>query len=286
MSRRQVRSKSIKRAKMNGLYFAAETKFDEMDVLRAVCRKYPRAWVSYYSAARVHGLWIPRELPQDQIHVSVEYPHSRIRRAGLVSHESRNSRNLIDLGPLRITSPARTVMDLARFLSTDDLTALIDQLIRLPRLAFEGIERPLMTLAEWNSELDTFHGTGKKKLVVATKQARIGSDSRAESLLRLEIIRSGLPEPELQLTFGHMGIPGFSADMGYKKLRIAVHYDGRDHRNATQHHGDNSRDYYLEKAGWRNLRCSAVDFNEGFKTFCQRLRLVIEERRTELMVAA
>lgn len=286
LSSGQLRSKSIRKARMSGLYFSEGAALDEVGVIRAVCRKYPASWASHFSAARIHGLWIPDEQLREQIHMSTLKPQARIRRGGIVSHESRTATGVISMAGIRISEPGRAVREMARLLPIEDVVVLIDQLIRIPRNKFDGTSTPILALSQWKNELADIRGAGKTKLVNATKLARVGSDSRPETLLRLAIVRSGLPEPELQLTFAHLGIFGFSADMGYSELRIAIHYDGRDHRRADQQHSDNSRDYLLEREGWRNLRCSSKDLAEGFVTFCDRLRHLIAEQQAILKTSA
>jgi hypothetical protein len=62
---------------------------------------------------------------------------------------------------------------------------------------------------------------------------------------------AGLPEPELQVQI----VPGDSyspaADMGYRRHRMAIQYDGGHHLTREQQSRDNRRDEAFNSAGRR-----------------------------------
>ena len=58
--------------------------------------------------------------------------------------------------------------------------------------------------------------------------------------------------PELQFPVGP-----YLLDLAYPKIRLAVEYDGRDHRTADRALHDLHREAYLTKRGWDVLRLRA-----------------------------
>ncbi|NQX13701.1 DUF559 domain-containing protein [Microbacteriaceae bacterium VKM Ac-2855] len=77
-----------------------------------------------------------------------------------------------------------------------------------------------------------------------------------ESLLRLLIIRSGLPAPELNVDiFDENGTFIGRGDMVYRKERTIVEYDGAQHRSdEAQYDRDITRWDAFVDAGWRLVR--------------------------------
>lgn len=281
-SGQRVRRKDISQTPVRGLYFFEDIPLEEEHVLRGLQRIYSNSWASHFSAARFHKLAAPPHELAALVHLSTPKEQTKIRRKGVVSYQPSDSSGLTSWRGIRISRPYRTVMELARIAKIDDLVIMIDQLIREPRPEIERNWSPICPLSEWNERLGLWRGYGKKKLVEATKLARVGSDSPPETRLRLSIVRAGLPEPTLQIELPVRGWPRPSADLGYEDLKIAVHYDGATHRTAKQQGSDNWRDNAFASQGWRNLRCSAADLANEFTNTCRQLRILIQEQREAL----
>jgi very-short-patch-repair endonuclease len=73
-----------------------------------------------------------------------------------------------------------------------------------------------------------------------------------ETRIRVAIHRYGLPPPELQFPVGP-----FLLDLAYPEQRLAIEYDGRDHRTAARALRDLRREAYLTRQGWDVLRLEA-----------------------------
>ena len=56
-----------------------------------------------------------------------------------------------------------------------------------------------------------------------------------------------------------------AADLGYRRFRIAVQYDGAPHLTREQQSRDNRRDEAFLNAGWAYFKVNGDDLAEGFR---------------------
>ena len=97
---------------------------------------------------------------------------------------------------------------------------------------------------------------GIGRLREALEGIRANIDSARESMLRLLIVRGGLPEPEVNAVItNRYGATIGLGDLVYAKERVLVEYDGRGHwDNDRQFARDIRRlDEFMED-GWRAIR--------------------------------
>ncbi len=121
---------------------------------------------------------------------------------------------------------------LGSILSHDDLVAVGDYLVLDPRIGEAGERRPYAGLDQLRSRALSYRGAGARAVRSAARDVRSGAESRRETLLRLLLVRGGLPEPELgqEIRDGDGDLLGY-ADMLYREQRVVVEYDGDQHRN-------------------------------------------------------
>ena len=88
-----------------------------------------------------------------------------------------------------------------------------------------------------------------------------GAQSPKESWLRVLLIEAGFPRPQTQIPIlAPDGYPRYFLDLGWPELKIAVEYDGEQHRtDRVQYRGDVTRSEYIEHLGWRRIRVLAGD---------------------------
>ena len=263
------------------LYLPTGWEFELRGLARALSAATPGAWISHITAAILLGLWLPSwYLGCRELHLSKPKTLPPVRREGVVGHTVLAfDEELMVWDGIRISTPARTWLDLARVLPLEDLVALGDQLVRQPRARLEGRAEPWTTLPQLKAML-----TRHRKLqgIVKARQAleliRCGSDSAPETFLRLALADAGLPEPELQLQI----VPGDryspAADLGYRRQMIAIQYDGGHHRTREQQSSDNRRDELFNAAGWRYFKFNADDLAENFRGAVKRVRAALSTR--------
>ncbi len=244
---------------------------------------------SHQTAAIIWGIPLPLQVSNEKttegrpiLHVSSLAPQNRPRGAGIVGHRAQpvQMTPMLHRG-LRVSGPVDTWLALASLtqvhngrkvplLSIPDLVAAGDYLIQVPVIAASPIDRsrPFATIEELAARVHNFRGKGKQRLKKALPLVRMGSESRMESLLRLKIIDSGLPEPELnrEITDASGTFIG-RADLVYPEFRVIVEYDGDQHRtDLEQYRKDVKRLWQFTKAGWQVIRVLYdgvfTDFNE------------------------
>ena len=250
----------------HGLYRPASWAFELRDAARALCAATPGAWISHTTAARLHGLILPPWLSDsNELHLSKPRKLVSVRRKGVVGHTVLARAGEVEAAQgLQISTRARTWLDLARTLPLPELTCIGDQLIRIPRAVFEGRDTPYATITTLRAMLD---GHRNLQGIVRAREAlgllRVGADSGPETLLRLAMLDAGLPEPDLQLTLWEPpGAP--SADLGYRRRKIAIQYNGSGHLDELQVQSDSRRDSAFRNAGWTVLIFDREDLADGF----------------------
>ncbi|WP_133725635.1 hypothetical protein [Nesterenkonia aurantiaca] len=245
----------------------------------ALLRERPDAWLSHSSAAQIHGLWLPDRLLTDhRLYLShAPEPGLWTRRQGVCGHRvALRPQDVTTRGSLRLSTPGRTWLDVAPLCNERELIILGDQLVRPPYQRFEGRREPHAALEELAALLDRSRGVpGRRRCLVALTWVRVGADSIQETLLRLALIRAGLPEPELQVP----AQPGYRwsprADLGYPAPKIAIQYEGDTHFTPQQQRADQRRDNIFLAEGWRVLRFNSEDSREGFQRAVAQVRAAL-----------
>jgi hypothetical protein len=263
------------------IYVPAGSEPDLIDRVRAHLAVTPGAWASHQTAAAVHRMPVPPWLSDHAVlHLSKPYGLPRPRRRGVVGHEVRfRPSELCYLEGMRLSTPARTWLDLAMQLPHEHLVGLGDHLLRIPRQGLEGRSEPYATkdsLAEMLLRHPKMKGVVRCRL--ALEDMRVGSDSVPETLLRLAIQYAGLPEPELQLQLAPNDPFSPSGDLGYREFRIVIQYEGSHHDDDAQRLSDARRDRAFRLAGWIVIHVRLEDLREDFRGVIRRISAAIHER--------
>jgi very-short-patch-repair endonuclease len=214
-------------------------------------------FLSHVTAAGVWGIAIPLRLRDGPLHVSTTVPRNAPRIGGVVGHrlDERQVETVLVDG-MRVTTPTETWRHLATLLAIDDLVVAGDSLVRR--------RAPLATEAELVRALARHGGKrGVRRLRAAHLLVRSGTDSPAETRLRLLIGRAGLPEPVVN---PRVELPGYGvafADLAFPSQRVAVEYDGAQHRvDARQFERDVLRLEAFAAADWRVIRILATHLRD------------------------
>jgi hypothetical protein len=95
----------------------------------------------------------------------------------------------------------------------------------------------------------------------ALSLADAGAQSPKETWLRLLLIGAALPRPQTQIpVLDEFGEVFAYLDMGWPEVKVAVEYDGQQHRtDERQYKWDNRRREKLERLGWIVVRVLAGD---------------------------
>jgi very-short-patch-repair endonuclease len=177
-------------------------------------------------------------------HVTVPGDPGRTRRAGIRVHRSATltPADTTTHRGIPITTPLRTLLDVAATLKRRSLEQALDRAERL--IDFAELQQAL-----------TAHRTrpGSPSLQAVLSTYTVGSvvtrSEQEERFLRL-CDDHGLPRPETNTR-----IEGMEVDFVWRDARLIVEVDGyKYHRLPTVFESDRERDVLLTLAGWRVLR--------------------------------
>ncbi|MDR7233013.1 hypothetical protein [Agrococcus sp. BE272] len=182
-----------------------------------------------------------------------------------------------ELDGLRLLGPLATALTLARELSHEALVQVADALLT-PSRSFPGLrlerkpERGYATPQELDDFIARCAGlAGVAALRAAAADARVGVDSRFETITRLLIVEAGLPEPVVHPPVVVDG-EEWHPDLGYPELRIAIEFEGDGHRDERQWHVDIDRYARFEAAGWTTVRVTRKHMARRGAHFVERVR--------------
>jgi very-short-patch-repair endonuclease len=227
-----------------------------------------RAVASHRTAAELWGL--PGRTTN-----FVELTCPRFRRArheGLVVHESL----VIDadataIARIPVTSVPRTLFDLAAVVGPVTLDLAVENALR----------RGFTDIAELQALLDRLARRGRPGItrfrqVLATRvPGQTLSESEAERLLLVALIRQGLPKPVVQYEIRDVdGRLVARVDFAFPDLKIAIEYDSYEHHTGRQALvRDGARRNAIVALGWLPLTATANDIANGGR------RLAVDVRR-------
>jgi hypothetical protein len=264
-----------------GVYDAAPPTATSGDTHRAVslgqvsatvARLSSRAVASHDSAALVEDLWVPGP-PASVVHVTIPGQPER-RATGLYVHASRLPAEFVaEIQGIRVTTIARTAVDLARGRSLPDALVAIDGAYRRlveaqrPRAKYELRERavPLSLHARIRDELEsafavTWSWPGTRVVRAALDLVEPASESAFESWSRGWIVARGLPHPVVNAEVVGDSGAAYVGDLVWRSRRLIGEADGLGKYGATAlemraaMRAERARQADLEAAGWRFVR--------------------------------
>lgn len=251
----------------------------EADVIRALQRADPDAVVCGLSAARLWGLPLPLEhsaWDREELDARITMNRSGIHRPrrGLVEWRSCAiaPAERTRVKGILTTSRLRTYLDLADVLPQDDLVAIGDHLVRIPRPSMEGRSMPHVEVSRLVDAVGRFKGRGARRLRSAMADVRVGADSPPETALRLALQRAGLPEPLLNITIHQDGRWLGDPDLAWREWKVCAEYDGRPHRTRRQQAKDVRRGERRRLAGWTELIITGEDMVDDAAQAIDRVR--------------
>jgi hypothetical protein len=263
---------------------------------------------SHVTAAALLGLRLPEGFRDESLHVSSLAPHRAPRGRGLTGHQVRGDRRHIVLpNGLRAAIPHDTWCDLSapiprtrrradtettgsgyravqfsptlwrghtpRPFTVDDLVVMGDGLLR--RIS------PLTTIDEMRSVVAQRAGRpGHRSLVQALELIRPNTDSARETMLRLLLVRAGLPEPQINVPIvNEFGAAIAHGDLAFVAQRVLVEYDGGHHRtDERQYNIDIDRLDSIMDLGWRVIRVNKASMIQAAQLVA-KIRHAVEQRQ-------
>jgi hypothetical protein len=248
LSRHELRSRYI--ALHQDVYVPRDAELTA--VLRAkACwlRSRRRGILAGFSASALHGAkWIDPALPATIIDTN-RRPAPGVH----VWEECVGDDEICVVDGMRLTTPTRTALDLARRYSLDVAVAAVDALAQATELKPADVELLI----------DRYQGRrGIKAARVALQLVDGGAQSPKETWLRLLLIRAGFPRPQTQIPVrNEWGWAEAYLDMGWEDIKVAAEYDGEHHRVSRYHYVKDIRRHekVAHSYGWIVIRVLAED---------------------------
>ncbi len=213
-------------------------------------RSRRRGILAGYSASALHGArWIDPTLPAAIIDTN------RHSVAGVQTWEERIDDDEIGiLADMRVTTPARTALDLARRLPLGVAVAAVDALAQVTELKPADVELLV----------DRYSGRrGIRAARAALALVDGGAQSPKETWLRLLLFRAGFPAVQTQIAVrNEWGWVEAYLDMGWEDIKVAVEYDGDQHRSDRRQYVKDIRRLEMldQRHGWIVVRVVAEDY--------------------------
>jgi hypothetical protein len=149
---------------------------------------------SHLTAARLLSLPTSYAMDADtRIHVTRPITSNRVRIPGFGGHRALHPREVVDVDGLPVVGAADTWVDLGELVGRGKPVGLDDLIIVGDACAtLLGGREPLARAC-----LRRVRPRGKRTLLEAYEEIRVGSASAGETVARLLLVRGGLPEPLL-----------------------------------------------------------------------------------------
>lgn len=211
-------------------------------------RSRRRGVLGGFSASALHGAkWISNTQPAEIFDSSRRQGRQVITRAGKLASDE-----IWQQGGIKLTSPARTALDLLCWYPIDAAIVATDSLARATRL----------NLAEVRLLVERYKGRREiRRAREALPLVDPGAESPRETWLRLLLVRAGFPPPQTQIGVrNEYGVVIAVVDMGWEHLKLGLEYEGDHHRtNRRQFNRDIHRYEELREMGWLIIRITVED---------------------------
>jgi very-short-patch-repair endonuclease len=166
-----------------------------------------------------------------------------VRRGGAIGYSGvLADHEVVEIDGLRVTTPQRTALDLARWLPLLDGVPAVDAMLHHQLVSLEALHAGASRLRGYRHKL---------RLERALELADDRAESPQESRLRIRlVVYAKLPAPEVQYVVPVAG-GEFRLDLAYVEVKIAIEYDGAEHHSSA---GDVAYDRWrrdmLRGHGW------------------------------------
>jgi hypothetical protein len=205
---------------------------------------------------------------------TVEITTSRlIRAAAIVSHGSPLSRRHVAwIGPIPVTDPARTLLDLGAVVPPGIVERALDDALRRDLTTLDRLWRRLRAEAERGRS-----GVGVLRQVLEARDpSSVPPESELEARLGRLIIASGLPAPvaqhEIRVGTRLLG----RVDFAWPDAMVAVEADGyRFHGGRPAWQRDLARRNRITVRGWRMIHVTWDDVTRRPETVTAALRAAL-----------
>lgn len=219
----------------------------------AVLAMGPSAAVSHRSAGHVLG-YLRGRRPRI---VDVTLPAQRRARRGIRAHRAKLDRyDVTSRDGLLVTSPSRTLLDLAAVLSEPVLQAAVDEARRKRQLRPRLVEAAI-------ARAPGHHGIGALRRAAARHDPGRGPTREAFERRAAAFLRDRDYPPHLRNHLVEIDGERFLLDVVWPDRRVVLELDSREfHDDDPTFASDRRKSRRLDASGWRIVRATWDDFEQ------------------------
>ncbi|WP_082683760.1 MULTISPECIES: hypothetical protein [unclassified Mycobacterium] len=257
----RARLRSQYRPLYRGIYVPRRYNVSLRERIVGVALAAPDAVIAGVAASSLHGAkWIDDDVPIEVVKAI------RRQRGLIVRDETLDESEVTTVAGIRVTTPARTAVDLARHLPRDKAVERLDALMSARPFAPEDV----VLLAKRHRG-----ARGLRRLPVALPLVDGGAESPRETWLRLLFIDAGLPRPTTQfVVHDEFGRYVRRIDMCWEEFKVGAEYDGEQHLNSRRQYVlDVQVNRALQRLRWHVVHVIKED----------RAADIVEQARTALL---
>ena len=203
--------------------------------------------VAGQSAAALHGAeWVEAHRPAEMLSDNRRPPR------GIRTWSDRFADDEVEvIDGIRVTTPARTALDIACRYPFDKAVAAIDALARKTQVKMADVE---LLAQRYIGRRGIRQARGVLDLVDP------GAESPRETWLRLLLVRAGFPRPQTQIpVYDEYGVLIAVIDMGWEDIKVGADYEGEHHLSRQRANRDIRRAEGVVEQGWIDVRITAED---------------------------
>lgn len=207
------------------------------------------------AASALHGAqWVDDHTPVELIWNCTRPPRGIVARNERVAEDE-----IMWVGRLPVTTPARTAFDLGRFLPRNQAVARMDALMRAYPFSVEDV---LMLAKRYRG------ARGLHALRTALALVDGGAASPQETRLRLLYIEAGFPRPTTQIPVVEgRGRLVRMLDMGWEEFMVGSEYDGEQHQTSRWQYVKDRRVLpKVKRLGWNVISVIKEDSDDEIIT--------------------
>jgi hypothetical protein len=219
------------------------------DAMASCLRLGPPSVTSHEAAAALHGIGYVAA-PGAVVTTSITGPDAcALARVHRTRHLDPPDVTAVDGIP--VTTPARTLVDLAMVLRPGRLRRVVDGALADRRVDFEALDETFGAVGRGGRRGRAAMGRILLELGPGTAVPESELEHRVLALLR----QAKIEPPELQTHPAWLPTPAGRVDFAWPAARLVLEADGRRwHTRDADHERDLDRDNAAQLAGWRVLR--------------------------------
>lgn len=196
----------------------------------------------------------------------------RARGPGIIHRYRISSRDVTTVAGIPVTTPARTLLDLAAVAPIDKVEEALDDAMRRGLVTFASMRRALAAEARRGRR----GIAGMRKLLDERDgSAAVPASVFERRLLRL-LRRSGLSEPVCQQKIWDGDRLVGVVDFAYPEMKLGIEADGyRWHSSRSRWDYDRARRNRLTLIGWRIIHVTWTELTEHPNETVERIRIAL-----------